>query len=394
MKVLLFLGSGVSYPTKLPSVDEITQKLLYCDWQSVSNSIFRPGLGEQKSVDWPVERQQKFLRWLSAFADDYFRAPERKLPQRRVNYEDLYYLIHQIISDRCNGIHNPAIGKFILEAQSATHDLCKDHLNERFNLADLAEESSRFIHFGVRHLLTTAKEPEGLGCVKHLATDDSISKLDIVTLNHDLLLEKVLGEDCADGFDVVDGDGRFYNPAWFDVKKYRIRLLKLHGSIHWRSLYRRSDEPRLCFIPLKASLLECCDPQGQRIAYDPEPVILIGSFNKLLDYRFGIFADLHFRFFQLLRKRSTIVMSGYGWNDIGINSWLSEWFEWSAKNFLVLLDEKQRGEIKIRINSSFQHRFDDLVESRRIILVPKWISKISANCLLKLLQKLRARKAF
>jgi hypothetical protein len=145
---------------------------------------------------------------------------------------------------------------------------------------------------------------------------------------------------------------------------------------------------------LKASLLECCDSQGQRIAYDPEPVILIGSFNKLLDYRFGIFADLHFRFFQLLRKRSTIVMSGYGWNDIGINSWLSEWFEWSAKNFLVLLDEKQRGEIKIRINSSFQHRFDDLVESRRIILVPKWISKISANCLLKLLQKLRARKAF
>ena len=217
-----------------------------------------------------------------------------------------------------------------------------------------------------------------------LAAAAKISRLDIVTLNHDLLLERALGESYTDGFVEQDGDGLFYGPKGFEPK-HRIWLLKLHGSINWW----RSNRTGRYFIPSIESILECKDSTGEQLSPEPRPVILIGSFNKLLDYRFGIFAELHFQFFQVLRKHTTIVMSGYSWNDIGINAWLSEWFASSPQKRLILLHHKQPGDITIGINTIFRQRFRELLESGRITLIQKWISEISTD---ELLETIRARR--
>ncbi|MEJ0090507.1 MAG: SIR2 family protein [Limisphaerales bacterium] len=377
MKLLLFFGSGISFDSGLPPVDTITKKILSGDWHSNTDSNFYPGFGQFGTSDHKVVRQQKFLRILSVFAEKYFQ--EKGLLKRQINYEDLYYLIQQIEFDLGNGVHNPAIGKFVSEAQKAIKALCVPLGTEiDFSLVRLAEEASRFIHCGVRCLLKTPNTPKGLNCLNGLVESKKISNLDIATLNHDLLIEKTLGENFSDGFVERDGNVRFYCTNWFE-KPNRIRLIKLHGSVNWQ----RSLTDLRYFIPLKDSFMEWQVASGERLASDPRPVVLIGSHNKLLNYRFGIFADLHFRFFQLLREHKTVVMSGYSWNDIGINSWLSEWFYWSSDNRLVLLHHKQLDEIIVGINSIFQHRFRELVNRGQIILIPKWFSEISANDLLK-----------
>ena len=378
MKLLLFFGSGISFESGLPQVEVITNKLLFCDWQSHSDSNFYIGAKHPGIVDGKVARQQKFLRLLSSLAETYFR--EKGLFRRKINYEDLYHLVQQIEFDLENGIHNPAVGKFIADLRSVTEIICTPIGGEiDFNLARLAEEAARFICCGVWLSLKMLVEPKGLSCLTGLLKSEKISKLDVVTLNHDLILEAVIGMSGIDGFVEQDGDYRLYSDKWFDDESHnRVRLVKLHGSINWW----RSLETLHYFVPLKNSLLECKTSDGKRLSSHPRPEILIGSHNKLLNYRFGIFANLHFRFYQLLREHKTIVMSGYSWNDIGINSWLSEWFYSSAEKRLLLLHHKQLDEIVFGISTIFQWRFRQLVDSDQIVLIQKWFSETTAEDLL------------
>jgi len=108
---------------------------------------------------------------------------------------------------------------------------------------------------------------------------------------------------------------------------------------------------------------------------EPRPAILIGSFNNLLDYRFGLAADLHAKFFDLLGQHSMIVMSGYSWNDIGINSWLSDWFDSSSGRRLVPLHHEPQDKKVIGVTGNFQLRCRRWVESGRIVSIQKWISE-------------------
>jgi hypothetical protein len=76
----------------------------------------------------------------------------------------------------------------------------------------------------------------GLDLIRELAQSTDIEQLNIVTLNHDTLVEQFLltnGIEFADGFGERDGDVR-----WSDDKVYadpdrHVRLFKLHGSIEW-----------------------------------------------------------------------------------------------------------------------------------------------------------------
>jgi len=53
--------------------------------------------------------------------------------------------------------------------------------------------------------------------------------------------------------------------------------------------------------------------------------LLCGSYNKMFDYRCGIFAELRFRFFRLLSQYEVIVMSG------SINEVRKQIGAWAAK---------------------------------------------------------------
>lgn len=78
----------------------------------------------------------------------------------------------------------------------------------------------------------------GLDLILELAQSDQIERLDIITLNHDTLVEQLLTENkipFVDGFGEQDGSVRWFDDALFDAADARVRIVKPHGSVNWYS---------------------------------------------------------------------------------------------------------------------------------------------------------------
>src|SRR6185295_2461066 len=154
--------------------------------------------------------------------------------------------------------------------------------------------------------------------ILELAASPTVTQLNIVTLNHDTLVEQLLasgGVPVIDGFGAADGDVRWYDDECYDTPDGKVRLYKLHGSIDWYE-FLRSGGP--CRAVLRGSTPhEAHDASGALLT----PTLRLPSFlaggSKEAWYQHGHYADIHFRFHELLRRCDRMVMSGYGWGDTG-----------------------------------------------------------------------------
>ena len=70
-------------------------------------------------------------------------------------------------------------------------------------------------------------------------------------------------------------------------------------------------------------------------------------------------------------------MSGYGWNDKGINGRLFQWLRSSLMNKIILLHREPEEKIKKGSKSPMWHSYDDLVKNGRLIPVKKWLSEVN-----------------
>jgi len=77
-------------------------------------------------------------------------------------------------------------------------------------------------------------------------------------------------------------------------------------------------------------------------------------------------------------------MSGYGWNDKGINVRLMDWLHSPRPTRLCVMHE--RPESLKQSDSPLPYRYDDLVRERRIVPAPKWMQNTSLNELMAALQ--------
>jgi hypothetical protein len=238
-----------------------------------------------------------------------------------------------------------------------------------------------FIRCVVHSGLVKIGEIRGLSLIEALARTDWIEKLDIVTVNHDLLVERLLGErgfGFADGFGKPAGDVRYFDSGTFYAES-KIRLFKLHGSINW---YRFRGEPDNPFsdrygIPIHGDVWHCKDENGRKLDnIDAIPWILTGTNNKAAQYGFSIYAEMHFWFHKLLQEHGTIAMSGYGWSDRGINGRLMQWLLSPDKRRLFLMHERL-DELTSYSKSSLWHRYEPLVSANRIIPIAKWMEHVS-----------------
>lgn len=384
MKVLLFLGSGVSRETVGQDVSTITEEVLNGAWHSHTDSNFYRGFQPPQNVPerW-VTRHQDFLRLLKKHSDDYLKKRRRGI----TTYEDLFFLAQQVEDEVRGEIDHVLLAPFTERLRTETRELCKPigPIEREYDLARLASESCDLIQCAVWHLLRTNAHPKGFDLLTALATAAKIDRLDICTLNHDLLIERTLQaakSRYADGFGERDGDIRWFAPDSYDDPSFKVRLYKLHGSINlWRFERERGKRASFTYglVPDNQSILNCKATSGERVSeVDARPTFLTGTYNKMLDYRYGVFAYVHNRFFQLLREHDLIVMSGYGWNDRGINGWLSEWFWTSPRNRVILLHRSPE-EIRDHSRSYMWHRYNELVENGQLIPVRKWFGEISID---------------
>ncbi len=387
--MLLFLGSGVSVPSGLPSVDAITGSLLddrwfhhAAEWKTRTGSDLGPGTS--------VAGSQCLLRRLASLDSGYLKtiAPYESqggykhtgsIYRQVTTYEDLFYLVSQI-SDSCVGLlaDAPTAALIDLLSGETTDYLEGDTKDARVHsLGRLAAGAFRLIESLVANSLAT-DHVVGLDLISELANADWVETLDIVTLNHDTLVERVLadaGVTWVDGFGGADGEARWLDRTTFDSPRSKVTLIKPHGSVDWYSfLFEGKQRPA---IVTGADPLKCRGADGQILQnYVKTPSFLSGS-NKVTSYNRGIYAEMFYRFHEALKRNTRMVMSGYGWGDLPINFRLEGWLdEDPARKLLMLYEDFDALEGRsLQLATGRRH----WTSSGRMISHEKWLCDTSVD---------------
>jgi hypothetical protein len=378
MRLILFLGSGVSLASGLPSVTQIMRRLQRSAFYIDKNGRFWPGkIRNPESVHDKIAQIRAFLRLLASL-DKRDRKKAATVFRTATTYEDLSALLLEIRA-WANGQNDTALTTpFIelVERRAGTILLGKGRSVRIKEICQLSYYSARFIESVVANALVKDR-PVGLELILELAKSPRISQLDIVTLNHDTLVEHLLtraGIPFTDGFSHADGDVRWYDETVYDVAS-RVSLTKLHGSIDWYEFTRNNTSWPA--ILLGADPATAKDGTGRVLqSWSQTPSFLAGG-NKEAWYQHGIYADLHYRFHEMLRRTDRIVMSGYGWADTGITNQLDRWLERSLKNRIVLLHENP--ETLVDRSKILAVSYDGLVRRRQLVPIGRWLSDTSLS---------------
>ena len=365
--MILFLGSGVSLASGLPSVAAIQEALL----SDVSNPTI-----------------VRFLKTLIELDSDYLQhsAPSfsfkgnivhtGQIYRTQTTYEDLFYLASQVVTNG-EGL------KADLNAEALTQLLCKhcksflngETLDEKkICLHKLCNQNKYFIENTVANLLKS-DQIVGLDLVLELAKSKNLQHLNIVTLNHDILVEQVLTQHqiaYTDGFVTGEEENlRIFKDFYAESEK--IKVLKPHGSVSW---WRRGG----------SQVVQSEDIFNPNLRLGRCPSFLTGV-GKINSYNQGIFADQHFRFVECLRNNCTIVMSGYGWADLPYNFQFLNWLNKRAENRLILLH--QNPEALAESSLELTQVYNKYVKDGKIIPIRKWLSDTNLSELSKYLPPTR-----
>jgi hypothetical protein len=183
----------------------------------------------------------------------------------------------------------------------------------------------------------------------------------------------------TDGFGPPINDVRYWSPKRFEDHSYNVRLFKLHGSVNW-FLFRPNTETgrnEPVGIPLGGDFWHTRNPDGElQLPLDGRPVLLAGTFNKMLQYTTGIYADLYCQMYRAFRETDILILCGYGFGDKGINTRLIEWAYSSQQNVLVVIHGEPES-LKTKVRGAISKNWDEWLQNRKVVLVQKWIQNTS-----------------
>lgn len=345
--VVFFLGSGVSRPSGMPSVSDITQKVLDAPLVYTENKryVFPDSVEDNPKIGRPSDLSSRHIAMLRGFLGEVRQHAQAVLCEdeeyhQQVTYEDLYALCGEIVTDQeGSGIAslNPATRHFSEALVRETDQfLLSDKNNFRSDLSHTANEANFLISGVVREMLSDSPD-EIRGLEPLLAAVEELDRVTIVTLNHDLLVEQLLKEhdvDFDDGFGEKDSDVRRYSPERLFDGPNDVTLIKPHGSVNWYIDYEHS---KYVAFPVN-------DPTpglGKlRKLLKPEPSILSG-YRKEEKYTSDIFGDMVDAFILALHDTSTVIESGFGWTDPGMVAHLCRYIEREKQNQLLLLHQEE-----------------------------------------------------
>ncbi len=375
-KVLLFVGSGISYDPDLPSVDQLSSRILSISPDELGPT--HPFCCSKSPINNPTCAlgAQQFLRWLAEFsAANGLTNP---------NYEDLHSLCQKIeqsnFAPRIDPTHRRLID-FIRGKLVATEFF----ESNGESLQECALQARIFIEYTVKQeLLTPEHEPKNLEKIIEYVEILGPENLDIITLNHDTLIEDLLGgrKDWTNGFEdsqslwYTDANGKgcpyvinFYlDKALFNDQK--VRLLKPHGSCNWYQYLRNGSW--LWGIPRSGFRQIILQADGTPILENPEASgILSGSFTKENSYLFWQTGTMFRHAYRILHEYDRVICSGYGWKDVGMNKMFIEWIQKSNQKQILILESSEGDNYQCidRLTSRWTKR-----DLGRSIIHPEWLS--------------------
>ncbi len=383
--MLLFLGSGVSLASGLPGVDEITTKVLegsYFQDPDQRGIFYEENDIEGRDVK-PVKNIQNFLSLLKTVDEHHLKtiAPYSSggktrytgsIYRQQTSYEDLIHLSEQINQCGVGLTDNAMTAAFVAGIEEQAKNLLPGETPaERLkSLVKLSRLASGLIEWVVAKNLK-AKKIEGLDLIVDLAKNATDERLDIVTLNHDTLVEQLLDAHnipYVDGFGPRDGDVRWYDDSSYDSSDARVRIFKPHGSANW---FRFSGNSYPAMV-VGSGPQNCHTANGTALKnYTSKPSFLSGG-AKVIAYNKDIFSEMFYRFHQALREQNFMIMSGYGWGDTPVNFRIMNWMGYGPQNKIMLLHERP-DELSDRC-MTLDEVYGSFVENGRMILANKWLS--------------------
>jgi len=360
VKLVLLVGSGSSIGAGLPGIDKLTQEVLKTAHVSKSGGMFRfslePSADRVPLVpmdDGRIEEIREFLAALKRTAEGYF-AP--RWPGRKANYEDLSYIARQIEDAIGYEYENAALVPLIQQSTRTYERSARD-------LENLAQSAADFIHEYVSwRLQEVAPDLGRLRPILDALADASLERCDVFTLNHDTLLERALTERgiaYADGFEEQFGTLRLWTDTYTTAPSRR--LFKLHGSVDWfryaleldgwqgQVVARTDGDPWHPFGPNKEDL---GTPAGGKAE------MLVGTFNKILGYPAGTYADQHARLHESLRGADAVLVVGYGFGDKAINSRVVAWMEKPRQRRRMLLIDPAANPMPPTTRGAIEQKWD------------------------------------
>jgi hypothetical protein len=292
-------------------------------------------------------------------------------------YEDLFFLCDQIFY-WANGLADHAQTTAFMEAiEQRAGDLLVGATHERrmFDLGKLGRPGRELIESTVAAVLNR-RYLDGFDLLHELARDGDVDELNIVTLNHDTLVEQFFGErgvEYVDGFGEPDGDIRWSDDKVYDRTDVRVRLFKLHGSIDWYSIQHSGFARTVVLVG--DDFASARDRTGAQLRPALSGPSFLTGINKDTMYNGRVYSDVHLRFQSLLRQTDRIIMSGYGWGDSAINLQPSTWLDRSPSHKLILLHRYPKELIKKSLIMATG--FDAWVRLGRVALIERWMSEVT-----------------
>lgn len=295
---------------------------------------------------------------------------------REANYEDLYAASYQIFQDLTGDITSPLIRipieKLRKESLELQRQLPPGGWEDPF--VKLLASANNLIQSVVWRELQPITEPKKLSVIADVVA--STDRLDIFTLNHDLLIENLLRQrfiPFSDGFG--DKDGSLTRFSWSWKAEDRVRLFKLHGSINWfRYDFEREDGRWYRQYARVEGDHRYCKLANGRFAreVDELPAVLTGTTVKEQTYGIYLFGDIFFKFREYLSQHDTVIVCGYGWGDKGINHRLYQWLGDGDDHRIIILHNDPNE--KIENKKFWGFKWDECHGARKVRIVEKWLS--------------------
>ena len=365
MNLILFLGSGVSLASGHPNVVDLTESILYSKTHPIETEFLRA----LKNYD----KKARLIGGSYTSPSKYKRVGE--IYRNLTSYEDLYYLCEEIALFDW-GLHNNAMITAFMESLLEKFSPLLKEKSKRKKLLEIGRYAHAAKAYINKAIIQELSAPEtnivGLDLIVQLANNPKVTSLDILTLNHDLLVEGLLlknGIQFTDGFGSADGDVRWFEPDNF-LSDIKVKLIKLHGSIDWYSFAIDGYE-KVAKIAGNNSH-EKKNLSGKTLqVLNKSPKVLSGL-NKINYYNSGMYTDIHYHFQRVLYQNSLMIMSGYGWGDDPINNRLMTWLDKKKENKLILL-HKDPGELMLR-SMVMDRDYSNWVKLNKLKPIFKWLS--------------------
>ncbi|WP_186758203.1 SIR2 family protein [Echinicola salinicaeni] len=395
MAIISFLlGSGFSIPEGLPSVRQLNKRmgkiheseiLIHTD----EHAMFLNGQNDPNR--WSRKHERLFLQeFLEFYNNEVIDNPDH------FHYETFYDFYSGYLREREN---NDLIEKFNIEFNSRYFKGSQPTRNCRSRIEDFNRSFNQLLG----SQLHNKKYFEDVGISGHypynpffrfigdLLRDHNIK---VHTLNHDLFFDWVgrhhsdLFEHFSDGFELAGSP--FYGSLIHDFrngneivhKSYKVKLerytgiydgklslFKLHGSIFNKIIYRNNEAVRIkSNYAISSYLEEVFNDETNKHEFqhtwdDVSPDFLSGTTEKTIRYvEDEYYVNLFNHFERNLQQSEILIVIGYGFQDPGINEYLTQHFLSKGKKMVVIDPYKPK---------------TDLIDKYKAVYIPHGVDQIS-----------------